>query len=484
MLVNFYLSNTKNKSKIPFQRQTRKTPMKKIKKIPSSFRDPDGYVFSHKESLYRCITHNYKESYTHLMSSGLYDALTKDNILIKHREIKDTSIFPKDAFKVIEPDFIPFISYPYEWCFSQLKQAALTTLQIQKTALSFKMSLKDCSAYNIQFLNNHAVLIDTLSFEKYIDSNPWPAYKQFCQHFLAPLALISCKDIRLNQLLKIFIDGIPLDLASALLPRYTYLNLPLFLHIHLHAKFQKKLSGYQSPSMLKSNHLGLLGLLDQLRSAIKNLSFKPKHNTWGNYYQENSYSQKAFEHKRNIVSSFLDIAQPTTVWDLGANKGVFSLLAAEKSSRVIAFDNEPSCIEKIYHRTKKTEKTKILPLILDFNNPSPDIGWENKERLSLLNRGPAHTIMALAFIHHLAISNNTPFERIASFFANNCTWAIIEFIPKDDPQVIKLLSGRKDIFPNYTKETFEKVFSDLFNIHSNIQINESKRTVYLMEKII
>ncbi|MCK4994804.1 MAG: SAM-dependent methyltransferase [Candidatus Omnitrophica bacterium] len=457
--------------------------MQKIKKIPGSFRDPDGYVFSHEESIYRCITHNYQDNYEHFIASGLYKALTSENLLIKHIEIDKTENFPKDAFKVIKPYLIPFISYPYEWCFSQLKQAALTTLKIQKTSMRFKMSLKDCSAYNIQFLHNRAVLIDTLSFEKYDEFRPWPAYRQFCQHFLAPLALMSYKDVRLNQLLRIFIDGIPLDMASALLPKSTYLNLPLFLHIHLHARFQKKLSSRKSPSFLKANRLGLLGMLEQLESLIKNLKFKTANNNWHNYYQDNSYSNAAFTHKKEIVSEFLDIINPKTIWDLGANKGIFSSLAAKKGSLVIAFDNEPGLIEKFYLNCQKTGSSNILPLVLDLSNPSPDIGWENKERTSLFNRGPAHTIMALALIHHLTISNNVSLKRIAAFFANNCTWAIIEFIPKDDPQAIKLLTSRKDIFSSYTRKNFEKTFSTLFKIHSQTKIKESKRTVYLIEKI-
>ena len=458
--------------------------MQKIKKIPSSFRDPDGYVFSNESSIYRCITRNYQENYEYLISSGLYKALTSENMLISHREIDDINIFPKDAYKVIQPDLIPFISYPYEWCFSQLKQAALTTLKIQETAIKFNMSLKDCSAYNMQFLHKHAVLIDTLSFEKYQENHPWQAYKQFCQHFLAPLTLMSHKDARLNQLLKTFIDGIPLDLASALLPKSTYLNFTLYLHIHLHAKFQKKFSDSKAASPFKANRHGLLGIIGQLESLVKSLKFRTKRNSWDKYYQDNSYSNTAFEHKKKIVSKFLDIIKPETIWDLGANKGIFSSIAGKNGSTVIAFDNEPGIIEEIYLNCKKTSNQNILPLVLDLTNPSPDIGWENKERISLIKRGPVHMIMALAIIHHLVISNNVPLERIAAFFANICSgWAIIEFVPKTDVQAKRLLRDRKDIFSDYTKEKFEESFSEFFRINAQIKIKESERIVYLMEKL-
>jgi len=144
------------------------------------------------------------------MKSGLYNVLVKKKLLIPHIKIKDTK-----KFSLIRPDFISFISYPYEWSFSMLKDAALATLQIQKTAMKYKMVLKDASAYNIQFVDAQPILIDTLSFEKYEPGAPWLAYQQFCKHFLAPLALIAYVNVELGQLLRIYLDGIrltwPLD---------------------------------------------------------------------------------------------------------------------------------------------------------------------------------------------------------------------------------------------------------------------------------
>ena len=170
-----------------------------------SFRDSNGFVFWQDGALYRQVNTSYKDNYEHLMESGLYEVLVSGGLLLPHEEVNIQSSQPDLAYKVIRPELIPFISYPYEWCFSQLKDAALTTLEIQKTCLDFGMSLKDCSAYNIQFRKGKPVLIDTLSFEKYREGQPWVAYRQFCQHFLAPLALMSHKDIRLNQLLRVYI---------------------------------------------------------------------------------------------------------------------------------------------------------------------------------------------------------------------------------------------------------------------------------------
>jgi len=192
--------------------------------VASSFRDPSGFVFWQDGAIYRQINTIYKEDYDRLMTSGLHKALVEEGLIVSHEEVALQSAAPQVAYKVIRPDQVPFISYPYEWSFSQLKGAALATLRIQRKALDFGMSLKDCSAYNMQFMKGKPVFIDTLSFEKYQEGSPWVAYRQFCQHFLAPLALMSHRDSRLGQLLRIHLDGVPLDLASKLLPRRTHFS--------------------------------------------------------------------------------------------------------------------------------------------------------------------------------------------------------------------------------------------------------------------
>src|SRR6185369_7393711 len=217
--------------------------------LSASFRDPSGFLFSRDGVLYRQVNRKYEQEYTRLMESGLYDKLVKGGLLIPHIEADQPTVefdsIPQEfqAFKVIQPERVAFISYPYEWSFGELKDAALATLSIQRRALRFGMSLKDASAYNIQFVRGKATLIDTLSFETYNEGEPWVAYRQFCQHFLAPLALMSLKDVRLSQLLRVYIDGVPLDLASELLPPTTRFNFGLLTHIHLHAGAQKKYAG-------------------------------------------------------------------------------------------------------------------------------------------------------------------------------------------------------------------------------------------------
>lgn len=452
------------------------------KKIASSFRDPSGFLFIRDGELFRQINKIYKEEYELLLSSGLYQKLITKKLLIDHQEDDSLDFYSSAGYKIIKPRHLDIISYPYEWSFSQLKDAALLTIQIQKLALEHGLSLKDASAYNIQFHHGQAIFIDTLSFEKYKEGQPWPAYKQFCQHFLAPLALMSYKDLYLGQLVRIFIDGVDLKLASKLLPNSSKLNFSLLTHIHLHAKSQKHYADKKIKAQRKISKQTILALIDSLESAVKKLKFPPTSTEWGEYYSFTNYSDKAFDYKKELVEEFLEKLKPKNVWDLGGNTGIFSRLASDKNISTICFDIDLIAVEKNYLYAKKNKEKNILPLFLDLTNPSPSLGWANQERDSWQNRGPADTLMALALVHHLAISNNLPFDKIASYFSSLGHNLIIEFVPKSDSKVEKLLSTREDIFSEYDQSHFEEAFSRYFNIQDTKNIKDSKRVLYLMTK--
>ena len=451
--------------------------------VPSSFRDPSGFVFWQDGSIYRQINTIYKEDYDRLMDSGLYKALVETRLMVSHEEVAYQGARPESAYKLIKPEPVPFISYPYEWSFSQLKDAALTSLNIQKKALEFGMSLKDCSAYNVQFVKGQPVFIDTLSFEKYNEGSPWVAYRQFCQHFLAPLALMSCRDVRLGQLFRSHLDGIPLDLASKLLPWSTRFSFSLLSHIHLHARTQTHYADKRTATRHpKLSRLGFIGIISSLESGVKRLKWNPGGTEWGDYYQDTNYSAEAFQHKKQVVAEFLEAIHASNVWDLGANTGIFSRIASDKGIPTISFDIDPAAVEKNYLECRRRGEMNILPLLSDLTNPSPGIGWQNKERMSLAERGPADAVLALALIHHLAISNNTPLAKIADFFASTCDSLIVEFVPKSDSQVQRLLATREDIFVDYTQQAFESEFAKLFVLERSQPITGSERILYLMRR--
>ena len=327
----------------------RKTLTKKMtnpnpnnEQLSASFRDPSGFLFSRGGVLYRQVNRKYEQEYTRFMESGLYEKLVKAGLLISHVEVDQLPAQVETAYKIIQPERVPFISYPYEWSFGQLKDAALATLSIQRRALRVGMSLKDASAYNIQFVRGKAALIDTLSFELYKEGQPWVAYRQFCQHFLAPLTLMALKDVHLNQLLRVYIDGVPLDLASKMLPFKTRLNFGLLMNIHVHAAAQKRYSGVDVKARAGTmSKQALTGLIDSLGSAIRKLNWDPGGTEWGNYYDITNYSEAAFRHKKELVTTWAARVKPALVWDLGANNGVFSRLASEAGAYVRLLRHRP-----------------------------------------------------------------------------------------------------------------------------------------------
>src|SRR4030043_209182 len=252
--------------------------------VSGSFRDPCGFVFEKDGVIYRQVNYIYKQHYDLLMKSGLYKELVNEELMIPHTEVVLQSQNDNYIYKTLKPERIRFLSYPYEWCFSQLKDAGLITIDVLKRALKYGMILKDASAYNIQFDKGRGIFIDTLSFEKYEEGRPWRAYKQFCQHFLAPLSLMSLKDIRLGTLLKDFIDGIPLDLASCLLPTKSKFKISLLTHIHLHSKSQQHFNtkGIELNSKKVRKH-SLLGLIENLELSIRRLNYNPSGTNWVDY---------------------------------------------------------------------------------------------------------------------------------------------------------------------------------------------------------
>lgn len=446
----------------------------------ASFRDPSGFIFNLDGKIYRAIRNSYKEDYDLLMNSGLYSQLIKEELIIPHTEIESPLLTYPDLYRIIQPEEIVFVSYPYEWSFSQLKDAALLTLKIQKIALEHNMILKDASAFNIQFHKGKPVFIDTLSFEKYNQDEPWIAYRQFCMHFLATLLLMKYRDLKMNRILSLDIHGIPLDITSKLLPAKSFLKLSNISHIYLHALSERFASSNNRKRTIKISKNGIFGLIENLEKAISDINIDIKKSLWKNYYTENSYTENEFEKKQKIVSDFINSINPRIMIDLGANTGLFSRIASSKNIYTISSDYDPYCVELNYREVRQKNEKSVLPLLIDLTNPSPNLGWNNRERESFLTRKKVDVVMALALIHHVVISNNVPLEKLVLFFSGMSDYLIIEFIPKEDIQVQSLLINRNDIYYNYDKENFERIFEQFYKIIRRYTITGSGRTIYLM----
>ncbi|PIY80618.1 MAG: SAM-dependent methyltransferase [Candidatus Pacebacteria bacterium CG_4_10_14_0_8_um_filter_42_14] len=449
---------------------------------PGSFRDPSGFVYYKNGKIYRQVSYGYQETFENKTFSDLLKKLVEERLIVPFKRANSTLAFDKFAVAVLEVEKIPFISYPYEWSFGQLRDAALLTLKIQLIAMEFGYSLKDASAYNVQFIGSHPIFIDHFSFEPYDTKKPWIAYKQFCEHFLGPLLLLKYTSGTLGKLQRLYLDGIPLTIVSKLLPKQTYLKPSIALHVHLHARNQIRYQDNHAKitSQISFSEQKMKALLDSLETVVSGLSLPRRKTEWGEYYTFTNYSDKAFDSKKNIVSGFISEVDAKSVWDIGANTGEFSRLASTKKIPTVAFDIDPDAVEKNYNKARESNDQFLLPLLMDFSNPSPGLGWNHSERKSLSQRGKADLVMALALIHHLAISNNLPLPSIAHYFASICKFIIIEFIPKEDSQVQKLLANREDIFENYDKFSFEGAFEKYFDLIAKEPIlKKSLRTIYL-----
>lgn len=460
-------------------------PPSSTEALGASYRDPSGFIFLRDGVLYRQVNRRYSEHFAALHASGLYDALVEQGLLVAHERVDVEAARPEVAECVIRPERVPFISYPYEWCFGQLQAAAIATLDVQLLALEHDMVLKDASAFNIQFMGGRPVFIDTLSFEQYSEGEPWAAYRQFCEHFLAPLYLIRDVDPWLNRLSALTVDGVPLDIAARLLPRRTRLSPSTLIHIHLHARSVRQYGGREVPEKVRRRGLSrkaLINLIEGLRHTVAGMEWKAAGTEWADYETEHGYAAADHTEKHRHVADAIEAIQPKVAWDLGANTGDFSRIAREAGAFVVAADVDPAAVERNFRRVLADGETGIHPLCMDLRNPSPDLGWANGERESLAARSDADVVLALALVHHLAITGNVPLPAIADWLRQLAPHVVIEFVPKTDPQVGRLLVSREDVFTDYSVEGFEAAFDWHFDTVSRTPIGASGRILYHYER--
>ena len=447
---------------------------------PSSYRDPSGFLFYMDGILYRQVNKTYKADFEQLMKSGLYDQLIKQGQIISHQRTNSNFTGSEEHYITIQPELLPYVSHPCEWSFDMLKDAALATLQLAEEGIKYKMLLKDASAYNIQLHEGRMKLIDSLSFERYDEHKPWIAYRQFCEHFFAPLALMHYSQKPLQQLLLAYPEGVPLHIAGKLLPGRSRFNLNVYLHIHLQSRVSQKAHSTQKPQQAFSA-AKLKNILRSLREAIQ--SFRLNHPTgvWSDYYNEAAQRENYLSTKKQIIDGWISKMDIDKAIDLGANEGEFSKLLWSKDIYTISADFDHYSINNLYKKIKTEALAKVHPVIIDLANPTPAYGVNNVERASFINRSKTDLVLALALVHHLAIGKNIPFEGIVQLFKSLGKHLIIEFVPKEDEKIGLMLLNRTDIFNGYNEQNFIKAFTAHYKILDQKSIGDSGRTLFLMQ---
>ena len=425
---------------------------------PGSFRDPGGRIFIDQGRVLRAVYEGNGAAYQAFRDSGLLAELIGDGRLVSSVELEPASHEAgKGAPFLLEHERLPFVSYPYEWSFTQLRTAALFQLDLLIDALARGFTLSDATAYNIQFIGSRPVFIDHLSFRPYKDGEIWAAHRQFCMQFLNPLILWSKLGVAPNGWYRGNLEGIAPEELAPLLGLGDKLSLTVMSHVVAQAALQKRANagGGNSgapPRPLSRN--AFKAMLLQLKSFIAGLKSPVGGTVWEAYDHDNSYGSAEAAAKHAFVGRMVAAARPGLMFDLGCNSGDYSVTGLDNGAAyVVGFDFDFGALERAVDRSAKQD-LPFLPLWLDATNPSPAQGWNQQERGGFSSRAKGDAVVALAFIHHLAIAKNIPLDAAIDWIMDVAPVGVIEFPPKSDPMVRQLLSRREDIFPDYTEETF------------------------------
>jgi ribosomal protein L11 methylase PrmA len=450
-----------------------------------SFRDPAGKIFYHENEVFRYVDKNFNNRLNFILENDLLNILYSKGLLIKTECIstnKFNNFFNKDDVTILKHEKIPYISYPYEWCFSQLKAAAIHHLDLHLFLLEKNATLIDASAYNIQFIGSKPVFIDVLSIKPYQEGEFWFAHKQFCENFLNPLILYAKKKIKFNNWFKGNLEGVYTEDLNNILSFFDKFSYTIFTHVYLMNKFNNKFKKQESEFKVKNKNKlskkSFVFLLKQLRNFI--LSLKPKKNIsiWENYSTMNTYNKIEENNKKKIVEEFIKRNHLPKIIDLGCNDGVYSKIATNNNNNyVVGFDFDDNSIDRSFCELNSNQKN-FLPLILDASNPSSNIGWNENERKSFKSRAKFDGLLALAFEHHLCIAKNIPLEETIKWMSSIAPKGLIEFVPKNDSTVQKMLSLKGDIFPNYSENHFFNLLSKFSKVISVNQITDTGRKIY------
>lgn len=459
-------------------------------KVGGSFRDPSGYVYRQADRIFRTVTSAGKEQFDFVRRSGLFELLTQDGRLLPFELIEGAATpdwVDEATSYVLEVPKLTFVSFPYEWPFPALKAAALLHLDIQLTALDHNVTLSDSSAYNVQFIGATPTFIDHLSLRRYEQGEMWSGHRQFCEQFLTPLLLRSLFGISHNAWYRGNLEGISVVEFSQLLTWRHYLKKDLLTHIVFQSWLQRS-----TQSTLQGQDLGKTAvregalpvqayrkLLIGLRNWVSRLEPLKRANksTWQDYAKDNSYQADELRQKVAFVRDFAAQHRPRQLWDFGCNVGIFAKAAVEGGAEyVVGFDFDQGALDGCYAEALASQMP-IQTVVMDMANVSPDQGWMGVEREGLAGRRSADALVALAVVHHLAISRNIPFGELLDWLIDLAPCGVIEFVPKTDPMVQKLLALRADIFEDYTWNFFADRVAQKARIDRVLQVGKYGRTL-------
>ncbi len=439
------------------------------------------------------------EDWRRLASSRLYARAAESGALVHTSEIADPralidaepglrAALEAAPAGVLEHRRVPFVSYPYEWSFGMLKDAALLELELLRGALDEGMVLKDATPYNVQWQGARPLFIDVGSFEALREDEPWAGYRQFCMLFLYPLLIEAYREIPFHPWLRGSLEGISPADASRMLSGWSLLRRGVLTHVRLHASLERRnerrgrgevrreLRGARfKPELIKAN-------AERLAKLLRRLEWKPGASAWSEYRSANTYSDADAERKAEFVRRAADEVSPDLVWDLGANDGAYARIAAESARYVVACDSDHATVEALYRGLRADGVESILPLVVNLADPSPGLGWRGRERRPLADRGAPDLVLCLALIHHLSIAANVPLRELVDWLGDLGASLVIEFPTRDDPMVHRLLDAKRDAdHPDYRLDGFERLLAERFTVERREPLPSGTRLLYLAQ---
>lgn len=450
---------------------------------PGSFRDPESRVFYAGDDVLRALSPDGLSDFEALEASGLLDG---ERVVRTERATGTAALgglLVHEPAAVLRHERIPFVSYPYEWTFSMLRDAALLQLDLLLAALEHDLVLKDSTPYNVQFKGARPTFVDVGSFERLRAGEPWVGYRQFCMLYLYPLLLQSAKDMPFHPWLRGSIDGIrPKEMRNVMSFRDRFRK-GVFTNVFLHAKLEERYA--DKPAQVKQEVRRvfkkelLVANVRKMRRLVERQRWDPPRGVWTAYGERNSYTGDDARRKDEFVRTVATSRDWKLVWDIGCNNGRYSRIAAEGARTVVAVDADQGPVELLYRDLREEQNDRILPLTMNLADPSPGLGWRGLERKSMPDRGRPDLVLALALVHHVAIGANVPVRELIDWLASLGGALVIEFPTREDPMVQQLLAPKRDgVHPDYELGFFERALKDAFEVERSERLESGTRVLY------
>lgn len=455
---------------------------------PASYRDPDSAVFRLDGHVVRGLSDRGAADWDRLHDSAAFASLTDAGLIPRTTPFEGAvPDSPRGAAwtRLIEHEPISTISYPYEWPFAMLRDAASTELEVLRISLDHGLTLKDGTIYNVQFEGTRPVFIDIGSFA--VAEGPWPGYRQFCETALFPLLMHAHLGLSHLPLLRGRVDGVPAEQARAVFRGRRAWKRGVFRNVVLQAALQQRLT--QSSESMKRDLAKSGANLDIAKATAKNLQklvgrleVSKDRSVWSDYRATCTYTSESAAMKRDFVERAAREGAPGRILDIGANDGEYSVLVAPHATHVVACDFDELVVDRLYRRLRVEGPGNVLPLVIDLTDPSPGIGWVNRERAPWQERMRPDLVLALALVHHLSIGANVPLPMVVDWLRSFDARVVVEFVDAADPQSQRLLANKPPgLFDDYTRARFEELLTERFVERRRAEVPGQPRVLYQLD---